>query len=189
MKRLARRWIIVVVLFAFAPVALTSCYGTFPLTNLVYEVNGEIGGSSVGGRVLRQIVFWVFIILPVYSIAMLGDAIIFNLIEFWTGAEFADEVTYVTEDGRDVALRPGDDGDTAILEVSEDGRTLSTLRFTRVDKRTCAVYDANDARVGSVFHTVGGDLKLTDAKGRTVRTIDARDISRLQSAFARTAAE
>ncbi|NUP89532.1 MAG: DUF3332 family protein [Candidatus Sumerlaeia bacterium] len=57
------------------------CYGSFPLTHAVYNFNGEVTDNSIG----QQLVFWVFIILPVYGIAQLGDAIIFNLIEFWTG--------------------------------------------------------------------------------------------------------
>ena len=57
------------------------CYGTFPLTKAVYEFNGDVTENELG----QSLLMWGFIIIPVYSCAMLGDGIIFNLIEFWSG--------------------------------------------------------------------------------------------------------
>lgn len=64
---------------AFA-VAASGCYGPFALTKKVYNINGQ-----VGSRWANEGVFLVFAILPVYGISILGDAIIFNSIQFWTG--------------------------------------------------------------------------------------------------------
>ena len=37
-------------------------------------------------RFVKTLVFWGLNIIPVYGVAALGDLIIFNLIEFWTGS-------------------------------------------------------------------------------------------------------
>lgn len=58
----------------------TGCYGSFGLTNKVYEFNG-----SVGDKFINTIVFWVFVIVPVYEVTFFLDGVLFNLIEFWSG--------------------------------------------------------------------------------------------------------
>ncbi|MEQ9499849.1 MAG: DUF3332 domain-containing protein [Deltaproteobacteria bacterium] len=64
-----------------ATVGTTGCYGSFALTKKLHTWNG-----SLGNKFLNTIVFWVLVIIPVYELITLGDAIIFNLIEFWTGS-------------------------------------------------------------------------------------------------------
>ena len=59
---------------------MVGCYGPFVLTKAVFDLN-----RSVGLGIFQQIVFWVFLAVPVYSIALLGDLIVVNLIDFWTG--------------------------------------------------------------------------------------------------------
>ena len=61
--------------------SLTSgCYGPFNLTRNLHHWNG-----SIENKWGREGVFLVLAIFPVYAICMLGDAIIFNSIEFWGG--------------------------------------------------------------------------------------------------------
>jgi len=57
-----------------------SCYGPFNATRRVHEWNGQVGNTWV-----NEGVFLAFVILPVYSLASMGDALIFNTIEFWGG--------------------------------------------------------------------------------------------------------
>jgi hypothetical protein len=74
-----------------------SCIGSFKLSSTVLEWN-----KSLGNKFVNQLVFWVFNIVPVYSIAMFIDVVVLNLIEFWTGsnpmAYNTQEIT--TENGR-----------------------------------------------------------------------------------------
>ena len=58
----------------------TSCTGPFNLTRNVHHWN-----TSIENKWGEEGMFLVFVILPVYGICMLGDAIIFNSIEFWGG--------------------------------------------------------------------------------------------------------
>lgn len=59
----------------------TGCYGSFKLTQKVYKWNGSLGDKWV-----KSIVFWAFNIVPVYEVSAFVDAIVFNLLEFWTGS-------------------------------------------------------------------------------------------------------
>src|SRR5690606_34333436 len=60
----------------------TACMGSFNLTNGIYDWNEGATSSKIG----NNIIFWAFVIVPVYEIALVLDAIIFNLIEFWSGS-------------------------------------------------------------------------------------------------------
>jgi hypothetical protein len=61
-------------------VTQTGCIGPFNLTKSVHDWN-----SNVGSKWVNEGLFIVMVIVPVYGITMLGDAIIFNSIEFWGG--------------------------------------------------------------------------------------------------------
>jgi hypothetical protein len=83
-----------------APV-LQGCYGSFNLTKKVYKWNG-----SLGDKWINSIVMIALTIVPVYSLAVAADAIVLNLVEFWTGSnpmamQAGDkEIRTVTVDGK-----------------------------------------------------------------------------------------
>ncbi|MBL4656886.1 MAG: DUF3332 domain-containing protein [Flavobacteriales bacterium] len=58
---------------------MQSCYGPFQLTNKVYNWNGEFKGFE------KHLIFWALLIIPVYEVAAILDALILNTIQFWTG--------------------------------------------------------------------------------------------------------
>ncbi len=59
---------------------LSGCYGPFNLTRRLYQWNGEVGTTWE-----REFMFLLLAWAPVYGIAVLGDALVFNSMEFWTG--------------------------------------------------------------------------------------------------------
>jgi hypothetical protein len=62
--------------------SLTSaCYGPFNATRSLHHWNGTVTGNKWA----QEGLFLVLNIIPVYGLWMLGDAIIFNSIEFWGG--------------------------------------------------------------------------------------------------------
>jgi hypothetical protein len=63
----------------------TGCYGHFPLTRAVYEINGEIGDDSMAGGVVNSVFMWIFVIIPVYGVATLVDAFVLNLVGILDG--------------------------------------------------------------------------------------------------------
>jgi hypothetical protein len=63
-----------------ASILLTGCTGPFQLTKNLHKWQ-----TSPADKWMDEVVFLGCIILPVYGLASLGDALIFNSIEFWGG--------------------------------------------------------------------------------------------------------
>ena len=76
MKRLAPL-ALVTVLAATQP----ACYGSYGATKALNRWNGTVTGSNVANSVIH-FGLWV---IPVYPLAIAGDWLIFNNIEFLTG--------------------------------------------------------------------------------------------------------
>lgn len=89
----------------------TSCMGSWKLTKGLYNWND---GAS-GNKFLDNGIFWVFNILPVYSATVFIDAVILNLIEFWTGSNPMAMKAGEKESG----LVKGKDGKTYEVTVSQ----------------------------------------------------------------------
>jgi hypothetical protein len=75
MKRLASLAV------ALALASQPACYGSYSAFHAVHRWNGHATGSKVGNSAIH-FVFWV---LPVYPLCLVGDFFIFNTIEFVTG--------------------------------------------------------------------------------------------------------
>ncbi len=72
---------VVITLIAITTVVMSGCYGSFKLTSELHRWNGSVSNS----KFVKELVFLGLIIIPAYELACLGDAIIFNTIEFWGG--------------------------------------------------------------------------------------------------------
>jgi hypothetical protein len=69
-------WMMIISLFQ------SGCFASFPLTSNIWEWN-----DSVDGKFVNLLIFYAFVIIPVYELALLADIIVFNSIEFWTGKD------------------------------------------------------------------------------------------------------
>jgi hypothetical protein len=128
---------------------LTGCYGSFGLTKKIYKWNG-----SLGNKFLNTVVMWAFLIIPVYQLASLGDLIIFNLIEFWTGSNPVADANGVKPEVTRLA-----DGS---LEIRR-GDAVFVLRVLAEDRFEL---QAGDRVVGEGRVTPEGDLVMT-VEGRS----------------------
>lgn len=59
---------------------VSGCTGSFQLTRKIHQLH-----SSQENKWVDELIFLGCVIIPVYGIAMAGDGIIFNSVEFWTG--------------------------------------------------------------------------------------------------------
>ena len=164
-------------LLAITPLML-SCYGRFPMTRLIYRVNGEIGGSvgndSTQRRFLQSIVMWVFIIIPVYGISMLADVIVLNVIEFWTGNP-VQLSEHVAPDGTRVTITPSADSRTATLTVSKNGKVLARDTLVKISDQRLEVRHEDGTLAGTAERTAWGDTIFKDARGATITTIPSSE--------------
>lgn len=78
MKKIVRTVLVAAVCFGM--VSMSSCIGSFTLTNRVLGWN-----NHVGNKFINELVFIGFLILPVYEVCSLADILVLNSIEFWSG--------------------------------------------------------------------------------------------------------
>lgn len=85
------------ILLAGCSLTLTSCLGSFALTNRVITWNRQVSNKFV-----NELVFFAFWILPVYEVVGMADLLVINSIEFWSGRNpmTASMQTIDTEHGR-----------------------------------------------------------------------------------------
>ena len=167
--RNGRGKVIPALLVAMLPFFMGGCYGNFPLTRAVYKFNGSVSSN----KFIQSVMFWVFVIIPVYKIGMLADAIIFNLIEFWTGKQLLAVGPTTDSNGNMVCLTPSADGRQAVLTVSRGGKVLAQEFFVKVSDTTFEVRGAQGALHGKVLRSPDGAISLTDRNGAVVRTLPA----------------
>jgi hypothetical protein len=146
-------------LAAALPLAGTGCFGSFNLTRKIYDVNREVSPE----KWVREIVFLAFAIMPVYGLAMLIDAIVFNTVEFWTGenpmlVHDGDRQTIETAQGRATLTRLG----ASALEVELRSADGKERRFVLV--REPAGFAARELD-GALIARAGDTPRLPAAQG------------------------
>jgi hypothetical protein len=174
MSRLVRNRTLGMVLACMAVLPLVlcgGCLGGFPLTKTVYNFN-----TGLQTEIGQTLVFWAFLIIPVYSLALLGDIVIFNVIEFWTGDEVLEASTTVLEDGTTVVVSPSADGTAAVVTASRDGRVVERLHLEKVAGDRLEVRGADGELLGAAERTADGDVHLTDAAGSVVSAVTAEEL-------------
>lgn len=60
----------------------TSCLGSFSAFNSLKDWNSQVSNN----KFVNNLLFWGLNIIPVYPLFFLGDTLIFNVIEFWSGS-------------------------------------------------------------------------------------------------------
>ncbi len=90
-----------------AALLFSSCLGSYRAFNNLLDWNSGVSDS----RFVNNLVFWGLWIVPVYELFILGDTLIFNVIEFWSGSnpialeEGESEVQLVERDGNLYRMR------------------------------------------------------------------------------------
>ena len=93
---------------------LSSCIGSFSLTNKVKDWNDNIDGKFV-----NELVFLGLHLIPVYPLAIFADILVLNSIEFWTGD------TPVTKNVGETKIVKNSNGEDITITTNENGYTLS----------------------------------------------------------------
>lgn len=163
-----KRLITAVVLGTFL---LSACTGSFTLTRKVHKFNRDFKDKWV-----EEVVFLAFIIIPVYGVTTLGDALIFNSLEFWTGKNpvAATESTSPT-----VAYDPFTDR----VVVTAAGQSAATLTLERGADGVLA-RDAHGTVVYRIVPADDGAVTLYSADGQLVQKLSPEQVAALQSRFA-----
>jgi hypothetical protein len=151
----------VLVLGAFLPVATTACFGKFQLTRKVYQFNRDISHD----KWVEWLAFLVLVIVPIYGIAVLVDAVVANSLEFWTGdnpisAQLGTRHTAQGPNGELIVTHVREPG-LMDLEITDAQGNLHAFTLVR-EKGSVAAYDGA-GRLVSRVGDVGGEPGLLAA--------------------------
>lgn len=130
------------------------CFGRFRLVNAVYDFN-----RGVGHKLAESLIMWGLIIIPVYPLAALGDILIFNVIDFFGGANIAVQ-TQKLPDGSVVTLEPVDAQTLRLRHVDATGRVQS-VEIVKVGDKAGYLRRPDGAIVGMVEQLPDGRLAHT----------------------------
>lgn len=171
-----RAAIAVVALFGFLGTT-TACYGPFNLTKTIHKWNGQIKGTGqVTDKWMRELIFLGLVILPVYEFAALGDAIVFNSIEFWTGDnpikasdkdnEGRTRVAHVAD--TTIAVTFAKDGNSASVNYSREGQIVKTGAIV-ASNEGYQLMDEKGHQLYAAEPSVNGGLNLVDKNCQLVQ--------------------
>ena len=153
---------------------LSSCIGSFQLTNKVKDWN-----DNIGDKWINEVVFLAFHIVPVYEVCMFADAVVFNSVEFWTGerlvASAGERQMIKNSFGKDVeikTLRNGymfSDGNSSMKviydaenktwKVETDGQSSDLIKF--VDESNAQLFLANGEVMDVTLDEQGVEMART----------------------------
>jgi hypothetical protein len=154
-------------LLALGLLGLSGCWGSFNLTGRVFDWNGSFGSKWVS-----WLVFLAFIILPVYSITLLVDALVINTIEFFSGKNPIQRRADLGN-GHHLVLRGEAGGSTLRVEHYEHDRLVRAFQIERLAEDELRLADA-DGRVRLHVSSHRGGARLRDEDGRTIADLDAK---------------
>jgi hypothetical protein len=125
---------------------LSGCYGQTAATRRVYNWNG-----TISNKFARSAVTFALVVIPVYPLCLLGDWIIFNPIEFYTG-------------GNPMAMNDG-----AV-------ETRIANHVYRVSHRLDDKYEVEqDGRVAYRYYQSGDNVVIEDPQGKIQRVISREE--------------
>lgn len=133
---------------------LTGCLGQNALFDTVQDWNATATNNKFVNQGISFIFWWV----PVYGLSLLGDIIIFNSIEFWTGtnpiskegAKVAGSTETVTDGmGNQAELTYNADGSISVLATSNGAEERYTL--IKEDGKVIKIQDDQREVLGSML--------------------------------------
>ncbi|HUT85471.1 MAG TPA: DUF3332 family protein [Elusimicrobiales bacterium] len=139
--------------------SMTGCYGKFKLTS---GLNGVVTNISKGEKPgtgkhwVAEGLFLLFAILPVYAIAILGDAIIFNSVEFWTGDNpLSNDLTNIEKGQHQAVVKVDRANNTYRVYLFENHKPVTNLLLKPNASGNMVAYTP-DGKVYTALHTSNG---------------------------------
>lgn len=175
MKKLVASFVVVSLL-------LTGCTGSFNLTKKVYNIH-----RSQPDKWVDEVLFLVFVIVPVYGLATLADAIVFNTVEFWTGSN-----PVAANDLKPVNIASGKEGaatlnydrshDQVELSIFKANESIRNLTFEKTDTGVVAK-DANGQTRFRTVHNEDGSVSLFNGQDQLIQTFDQAKVAETMNRF------
>ena len=98
--------------------SMSSCIGSFTLTNRVLAWNNHVDNKFV-----NELIFFGLCVLPVYEVCCLADVLILNSIEFWSGSNIIASGEKVIEGNDGKYLVRSDEKGYDIISCTDGSKT------------------------------------------------------------------
>lgn len=154
---------------------LSSCIGSFGLTNKVKAWNEGLGNEFV-----NELVFVCMHIIPVYPITLVVDGFVLNSIEFWTGD------TPIAKKDNGTKIVKNANGDEVAVTSCADGYVISNgadeikFQFDAADNSWSAVHGEEVTKLMTIdIENNSAELYLLNGETMEVELNDAgMDVAR-----------
>lgn len=137
-----------------ATLLLSGCLGSFQAFNNLKDWNMEISDS----KFVNNLVFWGLNIIPVYGLFFIGDTLIFNVIEFWSGSN-----PIAMEDGESELQLVERDGNTYELIATKNRMEIKVIDGPKAGNKVDLVYRPHEKSWNAVKPD-GEIIKLSSFK-------------------------
>ena len=157
----------------------SGCYGPFTLVRKVWKWNGEVSDNKWVVELVYLVCSW----LPVYGIAGLADAVIFNSVIFWTGKSMLVDNTDTTPKTKRIVRKDSETvlsqaGNEYRIEQYQHGKQTASLIMHREGNGMVA-YDAQGTKLFSANTQANGGIVVANAKGEQVASYSAEQAHRM----------
>lgn len=120
------------------------CYGRFRAVNAVYDFNKQASDNTV----VRSLLMWALIFIPVYELAFLTDVLVLHVLDFFNGTNKV-AATETLPDGSKLEMAKLDADTVRVRHVDASGRQTS-VDVVRVGVNAGYVRAADGHIVGTV---------------------------------------
>ncbi len=132
----------------------SSCLGSFNAFNNLKDWNQSASDS----KFVNNLIFWGLNIIPVYGLFFVGDALIFNVIEFWSGSN-----PIAMQDGDSETQIVERDGNTFEMIATKNRMEITVLDGPKKGKKVDLVYRPHEKSWNAVKPN-GEIIKLSSFK-------------------------
>jgi len=158
----------------------SGCYGPFNLTRRLYRWN-----EQVGTKWEREFVFVLLAWAPVYAITMLGDAIVFNSMEFWTGKNPVDAPSMRSDLPQTKRIARGTaeailtyTPTTFQVQQFQQGQPAGSLRITQREDLAMG-WNGDGKLLVTAQALPDGGVVIRDGQGKSMASYSAPEVQRV----------
>jgi len=116
-------------------ILFTSCLGSYSAFNNLRDWNE----GATNNKFLDNLIFWGLWIVPVYELFILGDTIIFNVIEFWSGSN-----PIAMKDGESETQMVEHEGNTYKMVATKNRIQVAVVDGPKKGKKIDLVYKPDE---------------------------------------------
>ena len=160
-----------------ASLSLSSCIGSFSLTNKLLTWN-----KTISNKFVNELVFLAFWIVPVYEVSGLADILVLNSIEFWSGSspvakgktiiDGADGKYLVDCDGKGYTIKSLNDGSITRLNFHDDTNSWTLTGISGKEYPLITFVDDTHVTVP----TAAGDFQTVELTQNGLYTLHAANL-------------